>query len=78
MTAPTPTAAEQYPIRGVRFVNGRTTHRVQRPVDNRWWDLLQAACGNSGYKTDAYTLGQIRAGKIPACRGCETAVGETA
>ncbi|MFJ9101308.1 hypothetical protein ACIRJM_22905 [Streptomyces sp. NPDC102405] len=73
MTAPAPTVAEQYPIPGVRFVNGRTTHRVRPPQDYRWWDLLEAAYGKSGYKTDAYTFGEIR-----ACRGCETAVGDSA
>jgi len=73
VTAPAPTVAEQYPISGVRFVNGRTTHRVEKPHDNRWWDLLHAACGKSGYKTDAYTFEQIR-----TCRGCEAAVSEAA
>lgn len=71
MTAPTPTVAEQFPVRGVRFVNGRTRHRVRRPDDNRWWDLLEAACGRVGYKTDAYVFGEVR-----DCRGCEKAVQE--
>lgn len=70
MTAPAPTVAEEFPIRGVRFVNGRTTHRVRRPADNRWWDELEAACGKTGRKTDAYTFGTIT-----PCRGCERAVG---
>ncbi|KOU62064.1 hypothetical protein ADK57_25865 [Streptomyces sp. MMG1533] len=70
MTAPpAPTVAEQYPIRGVRFVNGRTRHRTRRPDNNRWWDLLHAACGKTGYKTDAYTFGTIR-----DCRGCAQAI----
>lgn len=60
--------ADEFPIRNVRFVNGRTRHRVRRPDDNRWWDLLEAACGKTGYKTDAYTIGAIR-----DCVGCETA-----
>lgn len=62
------TAAEEFPIRKVRFVNGRTWHRTRRPDDNRWWDLLEAACGKTGYKTDAYTFGAIT-----PCRGCERA-----
>jgi hypothetical protein len=52
-----------------RFVNGRTRHRVRRPGDQRWWDLLEAACGKSGCKTDAYVFGTVR-----DCRGCEAAV----
>ena len=72
MTAPT--VAEQYPCRGVRFVNGRTEHRVRPPHDNRWWDLLEAACGKTGYKTDAYVFGEVR-----DCRGCAQAIaGEAA
>ncbi|MDH6448196.1 hypothetical protein M2155_000604 [Streptomyces sp. SAI-119] len=67
--APAPTVAEQFPCRGVRFVNGRTEHRTKRPRDNRWWDLLEAACGKTGYKTDAYTFGTIR-----DCRGCAQAI----
>ena len=62
-------AADEYPCRGVRFVNGRTRHRVRRPDDNRWWDLLYAACGKTGYKTDAYLLHDV-----PDCRDCEAAV----
>ncbi|MGW1744564.1 hypothetical protein ACWCRD_02880 [Streptomyces sp. NPDC002092] len=70
-TAATPqTPAEEFPIRGVRFVNGRTEHRVRRPADNRWWDELEAACGKTGHKTDAYVFGAIT-----PCRGCERAVG---
>lgn len=68
---PAPTVAEQYPIRGVRFVNGRTRHRIQAPADNRWWDLLYAACGKHGHKTDAYVFGTVR-----DCRGCEAAVNQ--
>jgi len=69
VTAPAPTIAEQFPIKKVRFVNGRTRHRTRRPEDERWWDLLEAACGKTGYKTDAYVFGEVR-----DCRGCETAV----
>lgn len=69
MTSPAQTAADEFPVRNVRFINGRTRHRVRRPDDNRWWDLLHAACGKSGYKTDAYTFGEVR-----DCRGCENAV----
>lgn len=64
-------AAAEFPVRNVRFVNGRARHRVRRPDDNRWWDLLHAACGKSGYKTDAYVFGEVR-----DCRGCEKAVQE--
>ena len=70
MTAPAPTLADEYPAR-VRFVNGRTRHRVRRPDEQRWWDLLHAACGQSGYKTDAYVFGTVR-----DCRGCARAVGD--
>jgi len=71
VTVPTPSPSEQYPIRGVRFVNGRTNHRTRRPVDNRWWDLLEAACGKTGHKTDAYVFGEVR-----DCRGCAAAVAD--
>lgn len=70
MTAPAQTTAEQFPVQGVRFVNGRTRHRVRRPDDNRWWDLLEAACGKTGYKADAYVFGEVH-----DCRGCAQAVG---
>lgn len=68
MTTPTESMAARFPSR-VRFVNGRTRHRVQPPAEQRWWDLLHAACGKSGYKTDAYVFGQV-----PDCRGCVAAV----
>lgn len=68
-TAPARTVADEYPCRNVRFVNGRTKHRVRRPDGDRWWDLLHAACGKSGYKTDAYVVGAVR-----DCRGCAQAV----
>lgn len=70
MTAPpAPTVAELYPIENVRFVNGRTHHRTRRPVDERWWDLLEAACGKTGYLCRGYPLGAIR-----ECRGCTRAI----
>jgi hypothetical protein len=70
MTAPTPTLADQYPIGGVRFVNGRTRHRVRRPEEQRWWELLYAACGKSGFQATGYVVGAVR-----ECRGCARAVG---
>ncbi|GAA4824231.1 hypothetical protein [Streptomyces ziwulingensis] len=70
MSAPAPSPADAYPITGVRFVNGRTRHRIRRPVDQRWWDLLEAACGKTGRLASGYTLGAVT-----ECRGCEAAVG---
>jgi hypothetical protein len=67
---PAPTLAEQYPAKGVRFVNGRTHHRTRRPDDERWWDLLEAACGKTGRLARGYPGGAIK-----ACRGCARAVG---
>ena len=69
MTAPAVPLAEQHPIRGVRFVNGRTHHRTRRPDGERWWDLLHAACGKTGYLRRGYTNGAIR-----ECRGCAKAI----
>ncbi|AVH59991.1 MULTISPECIES: hypothetical protein [Streptomyces] len=70
MTAlPTPSLAEEFPIRQVRFVNGRTYHRTRRPDDERWWDLLEAACGKQGYLARGYPNGAIR-----ECPGCVRAV----
>lgn len=68
MTAPAPTLDDEYPAR-VRFVNGRTRHRVRRPDDQRWWDLLHAACGKSGYQATGYGRGPVG-----ECRGCARAV----
>lgn len=68
-TAATRTPADEFPA-AVRFVNGRTRHRVRVPDGQRWWDLLHAACGKRGYKTDAYVFGKVR-----DCRGCVRAVG---
>lgn len=58
MTAPAPALADEFPAR-VRFVNGRTRHRVRRPEDQRWWDLLHAACGKSGFQTTGYGRGVV-------------------
>ncbi|MFF4346795.1 hypothetical protein [Streptomyces sp. NPDC001530] len=69
MSAPAPTIADEFPIHRVRFVNGRTWHRTRRPDDERWWDLLEAACGKTGYLASGYTLGTIT-----ECRGCRRAV----
>ncbi|MEU1443101.1 hypothetical protein [Streptomyces mirabilis] len=71
MTAPAPTLADEYPIENVRFVNGRTWHRTRRPVDERWWDRLEAACGKTGYRCRGYP-----GGAITQCRGCAKAVGD--
>lgn len=70
MTAPAPLLGDEFPMRGVRFVNGRTGHRTRRPDDERWWELLEAACGKSGYLADGYILGAVR-----ECRECAKAVG---
>jgi hypothetical protein len=67
---PAPTLAELYPIENVRFVNGRTYHRTKRPDDERWWDLLEAACGKSGFLCRGYPGGAIR-----ECPGCARAIG---
>ncbi|MER5694930.1 hypothetical protein ACWDBO_31470 [Streptomyces mirabilis] len=71
MTAPpAPTLAEQYPAKGVRFVNGRTHHRTKPPVDQRWYeDQLEAACGKSGFLARGYPGGAIR-----ECGGCVRAL----
>jgi hypothetical protein len=60
---------ELYPIHGVRFVNGRTEHRTKRPDEERWWDLLEAACGKTGYQARGFGLGPVT-----PCRGCHKAI----
>lgn len=65
MTIPAPTVAELYPIRNVRFVGGRTHHHTKRPEDERWWDLLEAACGKTGSLARGYLGGVVR-----ECGGC--------
>ena len=66
MTAPpAPSMAELFPIRDVRFVGGRTRHRVRRPDDNEWWQVLYAACGKSGLLASGYVVGAVG-----ECRGC--------
>jgi hypothetical protein len=71
MTAPpAPSIAEQFPVRDVRFVNGRTTHRTRRPVDNRWYeDPLEAACGKTGWLARGYPNRPTR-----ECPGCARAM----
>ncbi|MCX4993431.1 hypothetical protein [Streptomyces sp. NBC_00568] len=71
MTAPpTLSIGEQFPVRDIRFVNGRTHHRARRPVDQRWYeDPLEAACGKTGWLATGYSLGTIR-----ECPGCARAV----
>lgn len=70
MTAPpAPSVADLYPIRGVRFVNGRTHHRTKRPDGEQWWELLEAACGKTGYLCSGYSSGTVR-----DCRGCQKVV----
>jgi hypothetical protein len=66
---PTPTMAEQYPIHGVRFVNGRTEHRTNRPEEHRWHDLLYAACGKTGFLARGFCLGAVT-----PCKGCRKAI----
>jgi len=68
VTAPAPSPAEVYPIRQARFVNGRTWHRVKTP--EAWHDLLEAACGKSGYQARGYP-----GGNVTECRGCIRAIG---
>jgi hypothetical protein len=68
---PAPPAADEFPIRQVRFVGGRTHHRTRRPDDERWWDLLEAACGKTGYLARGYPMGAIK-----ECGGCRKAVGD--
>jgi hypothetical protein len=70
--APAPTMDEQYPIHRVRFVNGRTHHRTKRPQDERWWDLLYAACGKTGYQARGFCLGAVT-----PCKGCQKAISGT-
>ncbi|MEV0220880.1 hypothetical protein [Streptomyces sp. NPDC050704] len=71
MTAPpAPPIADEYPVRDVRFVNGRTRHRTKRPDGEQWWELLEAACGKTGYLCTGYTAGAVR-----DCRGCVRATG---
>jgi hypothetical protein len=63
---------ELYPIKRVRFVKGRTYHRTKRPADERWWDLLEAACGKTGYLERGWCRGPIT-----PCRGCNKAIDGT-
>ena len=69
MTAPAPTLADEFPIRNVRFVGGRTEHHVRRPEDQRWWQMLEAACGKSGLLAGGYVVGAVG-----ECRGCARVV----
>ncbi|MEU1497284.1 hypothetical protein [Streptomyces sp. NPDC005732] len=69
MTTPT---ADEFPVRGARFVGGRTEHRTRMPVDQRWHqDQLEAACGKTGWLARGYTNGAVR-----PCAGCEAAVSQ--
>jgi len=68
---PAPSMAAEFPIRNVRFVNGRTYHRTRRPEDEQWWTLMHAACGKSGYLERGYPGGAVK-----PCRGCAKAVGD--
>jgi hypothetical protein len=68
-TASQPTTpAAEFPIRRVRFVNGRTWHRTRRPAE--WHHQLEAACGKTGYLASGYGLGPVG-----DCRGCQKAIG---
>ena len=64
-----PSVAADFPIPNVRFVGGRTRHRVQRPDDQQWWQVLYAACGKSGLLAGGYVVGAVG-----ECRGCVAAV----
>lgn len=68
MTAPVTTPSDLFPIHRVRFRGGRTFHRTKRPAD--WYDLLEAACGKSGYGASGYSLGAVG-----LCGGCQRAIG---
>ncbi|MER6492685.1 hypothetical protein [Streptomyces griseorubiginosus] len=68
MTAPALPPAKEFPA-AVRFRNGRTKHRVRVPDEQQWWELLEAAWGKTGYKTDAYVFGEVR-----DCRACSAVV----
>ncbi|WP_406170308.1 hypothetical protein OIE52_39255 [Streptomyces canus] len=68
MTVPAVPLAKQYPA-SVRFRQGRTLHRVRVPDEQQWWTLLEAACGKTGRKTDAWIFTDVR-----DCRGCAQAV----
>lgn len=58
--------AELYPIQRVRFRGGRVFHRTKEPTE--WHDLLEAACGRTGYLATGYP------GRRPGqCPGCEKA-----
>jgi len=61
--------AVEFPIRDVRFVGGRTRHRVQRPDDQQWWQLLEAACGKTGFLASGYMVGAVG-----ECRRCSRIV----
>jgi hypothetical protein len=71
MTAPpAPSIAEQFPVRDIRFVNGRTHHRTRQPVDQRWYeDPLETACGKTGWLARGYSRSAIR-----ECPGCARAL----
>ena len=69
MTAPALPPAKEFPA-AVRFRNGRTLHRVRVPDGQRWWTLLEAACGMTGYKTE-WNFKEVR-----DCRACVKAVAE--
>jgi hypothetical protein len=71
VTAPAPSMADLFPIRQARFVNGRTWHRVKQPTE--WADVLEAACGKSGYQARGYTANDVR-----ECASCAKAVAPAA
>lgn len=74
MTAPALSLADEFPIQNVRFVNGRTHHRTRRPDDERWWDLLEAACGKNGRLASGYSAADARR-DVPDCQACVEAIG---
>lgn len=61
-----------FPCR-VRFKQGRTRHYTQQPADQRWWGLLEAACGKTGYAATGYSAADARR-DVPDCRACVAAV----
>jgi hypothetical protein len=68
VTAATRTPADEFPA-AVRFAKSRTRHRVRVPDGQRWWDLLHAACGKTGFHATGYGHGPVG-----ECRGCARVV----
>lgn len=72
MTAPPLSLADEFPCR-VRFTQGRVRHHTRQPDEQRWWELLEAACGKTGCAATGYSAADARR-EVPDCRGCVAAV----